>query len=45
MKEIIKYDSPDSAKYVKNIEGWVSKNGKFFGKDEHIARWDGCTHV
>jgi len=45
MKEIVKYDSPDSAKYVKNIEGWVSKNGKFFGKDEHIARWDGCTHV
>ncbi|MDV3537947.1 hypothetical protein CMU94_02270 [Elizabethkingia anophelis] len=33
MKEekIIMYDSPEAAIYRKNIEGWVSSNGRFFG--------------
>ncbi len=35
----------ESAKYVKNIEGWVSNKGHFYGIDEEQARWDGCTHV
>lgn len=39
------YDSDDAAKYVTNVEGWVSRGGRFYGKDEHLARYDGCTHV
>ncbi len=26
------------------ITGWFSRNGKFYGTDEHTARFDGCTH-
>jgi hypothetical protein len=44
-KEQILYSSDDAAKYVKDIEGWVDRNGLFFGKDgEHGARYSGCTH-
>ncbi|UTG62418.1 hypothetical protein J2O09_05535 [Elizabethkingia anophelis] len=43
-EKIIMYDSPEAATYRKNIEGWVSSNGRFFGKDEHMARYDGSTH-
>lgn len=41
------YDSSDAAKYITNIEGWVSSTGRFFGKGkdaEHMARYEGCTH-
>ena len=43
-KEIL-YTSDKLVKYVKNIEGWVDVNGRFWGKDEHAARWSGCTHI
>jgi hypothetical protein len=42
-KQII-YDSPEAASYRTNIEGWVSSFGRFWGMDEHMARWEGCTH-
>ena len=42
MKEVL-YDSEESAKF-QTVEGWVSRMGRFFGKDERTARWDGCTH-
>jgi len=45
MSEIIINTSPDAARFVKNISGWVSRNGRFYGDDEITARWDGCTHV
>lgn len=41
----INYDSPESAAYKTDICGWVSRNGHFWGKDEHMARYDGCTHL
>lgn len=42
-KAIIIYDSPESAQ-IKTVTGWVSSTGRFWGKDEHMARWEGCTH-
>jgi hypothetical protein len=42
-EKIILYDSPEAATYKTGIEGWVS-GGRFFGKDEHLARYNGCTH-
>lgn len=48
-KEIIMYDS-DEAASQKTLTGWVS-SGKggypphYYGNDEHMARWAGCTHL
>jgi hypothetical protein len=36
-------DSPEAAKQV-TITGWVSRDGRFYGDDERIARYAGCTH-
>lgn len=44
-EKIILFDSEEAAKYVTNITGWVSKDGRFWGTDERAARYDGCTHV
>ena len=44
-KQLILYDSDESAKFVTGIKGWVDRNGRFFGEDEHSARYSGCTHV
>lgn len=40
----IHYDSPEAAS-IKTVTGWVSSSGRFWGDDEHMARYDGCTHV
>lgn len=37
------YDSEDAAQKV-TITGWKSRRGIFYGEDEHLARFDGCTH-
>lgn len=42
-KQIITYDSPEAAS-IQTVTGWVSRSGRFFGNDEHTARYDGCTH-
>ena len=42
-KKKIMFDSPQAAKQM-TVTGWVSSNGRFYGKDERMARWDGCTH-
>lgn len=42
-KEII-LDTDEAAASQKTITGWVSRNGRFYGKDEQLARYDGCTH-
>lgn len=34
----------DEAAQLKTVTGWVSSTGRFWGKDEHMARWDGSTH-
>ncbi|PHM22371.1 hypothetical protein [Xenorhabdus ehlersii] len=40
---IVMYDSPEAAK-IKTVTGWVSRDGRFFGDDEHLARYCGATH-
>lgn len=42
-EKIIMYDSNEAAQY-KTVSGWVSSDGRFFGKDEHMARFAGSTH-
>lgn len=42
---IVMRDSDEAAQYVTNISGWVSRHGRFYGEDEDLARYDGCTHV
>ena len=37
--------SDEAAKFVTNIEGWIDRHGRFWGKDEYMARWSGCTHI
>lgn len=44
-KQIIMSDSPEAAAHRTDITGWVSRHGRFFGKEERLARYDGCTHV
>ena len=43
-EKIVMYDSPEAATYKTGIEGWVSRDGFFWGKDEHMARYSGSTH-
>lgn len=43
MEKKIMYNSPEAAS-LKTVKGWVSSNNHFYGNDEHLARWDGCTH-
>lgn len=40
---IVMSDSPEAAK-LRTVTGWVSRLGHFYGDDERIARYDGCTH-
>lgn len=42
-EKIIMYAS-DEAATLKTVEGWISSDGRFWGKDEHMARWSGSTH-
>lgn len=43
-KQNIHYHS-DKAASIQTITGWVSSTGVYWGKDEHMARWSGCTHM
>jgi len=43
-EEIIFPDDERAATYRTNIEGWVSRAGKFYGKNENFARYEGSTH-
>jgi hypothetical protein len=42
--KIIMYESDESAIFREGISGWVSSSGRFWGKDEHMARYEGSTH-
>ena len=43
--EMILITSDEAATYRKNIEGWVSRQGHYYGeKGENSARYEGCTH-
>ncbi|WP_114094458.1 hypothetical protein [Thalassospira xiamenensis] len=39
----ILYHSPEAAS-LRQVTGWVSSTGRFYGNDERTARYDGCTH-
>lgn len=41
--EIILYNSPKAAS-IETVAGWVSIDGRFFGDNEHAARYWGSTH-
>jgi hypothetical protein len=42
--KMILIDSDEAAKLAK-VTGWVSRDGRFFGNDERLARMAGCTHT
>jgi len=42
-KEIM-YESDEAATFKTDISGWISSTGRFWGKDERAARYDGSTH-
>ena len=42
-QQTIMYESDDAAG-IKTVTGWVSSSGRFWGEDEHMARYDGSTH-
>lgn len=41
--KVIMYDSPEAAQLV-TVTGWATKDGRFFGDNEHLARRCGSTH-
>lgn len=43
VNEII-LDTDDRAAQLVTLTGWVSHGGNFFGSEEKLARYDGCTH-
>lgn len=42
---VVMSDSPEAATFRTDISGWVSRDGRFFGDDERLARWAGATHA
>ena len=42
--KIILSTSDEAATYRTDIKGWVSRTGRYYGENEHLARYDGCTH-
>jgi hypothetical protein len=40
----IMYHNDEAAQKV-TVTGWLSRRGHFYGDNEHLARWDGCTHL
>lgn len=40
---IIMEDSPEAAS-IKTVTGWVSRDGRFYGDNERLARYAGATH-
>lgn len=41
--KVIDYASPEAAS-IQTVTGWVSRAGRFWGNDEHMARYEGSTH-
>lgn len=44
-KQTVRYDSDEAATFKTGLSGWVSRDGHFWGDNEHMARWSGCTHT
>lgn len=45
MSDEMVLNTSDKAARRITVEGWVSRDGRFYGEDERIARYAGCTHV
>lgn len=48
MEKIVLPSDAEAATLETNIQGWISRSGKFFGtvsRAEELARWDGATHI
>ena len=43
IKKIILPESPEAAS-IQTVTGWVSSNGRYWGDNEKMARYDGSTH-
>ncbi|HEY6437025.1 MAG TPA: hypothetical protein VIY47_10565 [Ignavibacteriaceae bacterium] len=43
-KELVVMYNSEEAASIQTVTGWVSRNGHFWGQDEHMARYDGSTH-
>lgn len=43
-EKAIPYDQPDLVRRV-TVTGFVDTSGRFWGEDEHMARWCSCTHL
>lgn len=43
-EEKIVLDSSDEAASIQTVTGWVSRDGRFYGNDESLARYAGSTH-
>lgn len=43
-KKTILYDSPEAASFMSGLSGWVDINNRYWGNDEHMARWSSATH-
>lgn len=43
-KELVVFPDDESAARKITVTGWVSRNGRFYGEDERMARYDGSTH-
>ncbi len=41
--KVVMYESAEAAS-IQTVTGWVDANGRFWGKDEHTARYCGSTH-
>ncbi|WP_244858805.1 hypothetical protein [Pseudomonas sp. B2021] len=42
-EKVVMYEPPQAAS-IQTVTGWVGADGRFWGKDEHMARWCGATH-
>ncbi|CAK0702971.1 hypothetical protein GFB19_02925 [Escherichia coli] len=43
IEKIVMMES-DEAASIKTVTGWVDRQGRYWGNDEHQARWCGATH-
>ncbi|MDD0974935.1 hypothetical protein [Pseudomonas fontis] len=42
-EKVVMYESPEAASF-QTVTGWVDPSGRFWGNDEHMARYCGSTH-
>ncbi|WP_434706873.1 hypothetical protein J3Q07_08150 [Pseudomonas sp. D4-18] len=42
-EKVVMYESLEAAS-IQTLTGWVAADGRFWGNDEHMARWCGATH-